>query len=180
MTRRERTPMGQQYGCHEGNRNTGIQWPITVPRIYMDTILLGRLQTCWEEMSGKSVWCQLVLWLNLRPLWSFNRAAPRIALQLSARYLPETRTWRFLGGLKFCHKWLNCRSAMLLNWPAANLFLMREKRYPGPASSISQPESVLPSLVNCTARGAGLLGPSVSWNRANNDPTPEKWKTFLS
>lgn len=50
---------------------------------------------------------------------------------------------------------------------------MREKRYPGPASSMSQPDRVLPSLVNCTASGAGLLGPSVSWKRANNDPTPE-------
>lgn len=46
--------------------------------------------------------------------------------------------------------------------PAANLFLMSEKRYPGPASSMSQPDRVLPSLVNCTASGAGLLGPSVS------------------
>lgn len=57
-------------------------------------------------------------------------------------------------------------------FPAANLFLMSEKRYPGPASSMSQPDRVLPSLVNCTASGAGLLGPSVSWKRANNDPTP--------
>lgn len=47
-------------------------------------------------------------------------------------------------------------------FPAANLFLMSEKRYPGPASSMSQPDRVLPSLVNCTASGAGLLGPSVS------------------
>lgn len=63
--------------------------------------------------------------------------------------------------------------AKMLNWPAANLFLMREKRYPGPASSMSQPDKVLPSLVNCTASGAGLLGPSASWKRANNDPTPK-------
>lgn len=49
---------------------------------------------------------------------------------------------------------------------------MSENRYPGPASSMSQPDRVLPSLVNCTARGAGLLGPSVNWKRANNDPTP--------
>ncbi|TNN36433.1 hypothetical protein EYF80_053399 [Liparis tanakae] len=46
--------------------------------------------------------------------------------------------------------------------PAANLFLTREKRYPGPASSMLQPDSVLPSLVNCTASAAGLLGPSTS------------------
>lgn len=57
---------------------------------------------------------------------------------------------------------------------------MREKRYPGPASSISQPESVMPSLVNCTASGAGLLGPSVSWKRANSEPTPEKGKKGLA
>lgn len=37
---------------------------------------------------------------------------------------------------------------------------------------MSQPDSVLPSLVNCTARGAGLLGPFVSWNRASKEPTP--------
>lgn len=56
--------------------------------------------------------------------------------------------------------------------PAANLFLMREKRYPAPTSSMSQLDRVLPSLVNCTASGAGLLGPSDSWNRASSDPTP--------
>lgn len=56
--------------------------------------------------------------------------------------------------------------------PAANLFLMREKRYPAPTSSMSQLDRVLPSLVNCTASGAGLLGPSDSWNRASSDPIP--------
>lgn len=71
-----------------------------------------------------------------------------------------------------------CYLDIYLDWPAANLFLIREKRYPGPASSMSQPDSVLPSLVNCTASGAGLLGPSVSWKRASSDPTPgRKWKT---
>ena len=56
--------------------------------------------------------------------------------------------------------------------PAANLFLTSEKRYPGPASSISQPDRVLPSLVNWTAREEGLLGPPDRRNRANNEPTP--------
>lgn len=45
-------------------------------------------------------------------------------------------------------------------FPAANLFLMSENRYPAPTSSMSQPESVLPSLVNCTTNGEALLGPS--------------------
>ncbi len=38
---------------------------------------------------------------------------------------------------------------------------------------MSQPDRVLPSLVNCTATGEGLLGPSDSWKRASSDPTPE-------
>jgi len=66
-----------------------------------------------------------------------------------------------------------CVVIKMAHRPAANLFLTREKRYPGPASSMPQPDSVLPSLVNCTASAAGLLGPSVSWKRANSEPTPE-------
>lgn len=37
---------------------------------------------------------------------------------------------------------------------------------------MSQPDNVDPSLVNCRTNGAGLLGPSVSWNLASSDPTP--------
>lgn len=100
-----------------------------------------------EKVTGGSVWCPSVLCPRCRPqsiaVVLFNSAALSSMGQLSARY-----------------------------FPAANLFLTREKRYPGPASSMSQPDRVLPSLVNCTASGAGLLGPSVSWKRANNDPTP--------
>ena len=58
--------------------------------------------------------------------------------------------------------------------PAANLFLMSENLYPAPTSSMSQPERVLPSLVNCTTNGEGLLGPSDNWNLANKEPTPTK------
>lgn len=56
--------------------------------------------------------------------------------------------------------------------PAANLFLISENRYPAPTSSISQLDRVLPSLVNCTTRGEGLLGPSDNWNLASKEPTP--------
>ena len=51
---------------------------------------------------------------------------------------------------------------------------MSENLYPAPTSSMSQPERVLPSLVNCTTNGEGLLGPSDNWNLANKEPTPTK------
>ena len=35
---------------------------------------------------------------------------------------------------------------------------------------MSSPDNVVPSLENCTARVAGLLGPSVNSNLALNDP----------
>lgn len=41
-----------------------------------------------------------------------------------------------------------------------------------PTSSTSTPERVLPSLMNCTASVAGLLGPSESSNFALRDPEP--------
>lgn len=43
-----------------------------------------------------------------------------------------------------------------------------------PTSSTSAPERVLPSLMNCTASVAGLLGPSESSNFALRDPEPTK------
>lgn len=58
--------------------------------------------------------------------------------------------------------------------PVENLFLTSESRYPVPSSWKSQPDNVLPSLLNCTANWDGLLGPWASWKRANSAPTPAK------
>lgn len=54
----------------------------------------------------------------------------------------------------------------------ANLFLLRDSLYPVPNSSMSTPDSVLPSLINCTARVVGVDGPSESSNLALRDPEP--------
>lgn len=43
---------------------------------------------------------------------------------------------------------------------------------------MSQPERVLPSLVNCTTSGEGLLGPSDNWNLASKEPTPLKEERY--
>lgn len=141
------------------------------------------IQYCWVGCRPvERRWVESLSGVSSSSGWTSDRCGRSTVLPPGSRFscLPGIYLNHERHDVFWCHKWLNYRSAMLLNWPAANLFLTREKRYPGPASSISQPESVLPSLVNCTASGAGLLGPSVSWNRANNDPTPEKWKTFLS
>lgn len=64
--------------------------------------------------------------------------------------------------------------------PVANLFLLRDSRYPGPSSSRSTPDRVLPSLMNCTARVVGLDGPSDSSNLALRDPAPGVQSEALS
>lgn len=56
--------------------------------------------------------------------------------------------------------------------PVANLFLLRESLYPVPCSSMSTPDRVLPSFINCTARVEGLDGPSDSSNLALRVPAP--------
>lgn len=56
--------------------------------------------------------------------------------------------------------------------PVANLFLLRESLYPLPSSSMSTPDRVLPSLINCTARVEGFEGPFDSSNLALRDPAP--------
>jgi len=56
--------------------------------------------------------------------------------------------------------------------PVANLFLLRESLYPVPCSSMSTPDRVLPSLINCTARVEGFEGPFDSSNFALRDPAP--------
>ena len=55
----------------------------------------------------------------------------------------------------------------------ANLFLLRESLYPVPCSSMSTPDKVLPSFMNCTARVEGFEGPLDSSNLALRDPAPE-------
>lgn len=56
--------------------------------------------------------------------------------------------------------------------PVANLFLLRESLYPAPCSSMSTPDRVLASFINCTARVEGLDGPFESSNLARKDPAP--------
>lgn len=56
--------------------------------------------------------------------------------------------------------------------PVANLFLLRESLYPLPWSSISTPDSVVPSFKNCTARVEGFEGPLESSNFALSVPAP--------
>lgn len=56
--------------------------------------------------------------------------------------------------------------------PVANLFLLRESLYPVPSSSMSTPDRVLPSFINCTARVEGVDGPSDSSNLALRHPEP--------
>ena len=56
--------------------------------------------------------------------------------------------------------------------PEANLFLLRESLYPGPWSSMSTPDRVLPSFINCTAIVEGFEGPLDSSNLALSDPAP--------
>lgn len=65
-----------------------------------------------------------------------------------------------------------CRDDKEYVIPVANLFLLRESLYPVPCSSISTPDRVLPSFINCTARVEGFDGPFESSNLALRDPAP--------
>lgn len=67
------------------------------------------------------------------------------------------------------------------NEPVANLFLLRESLYLVPCSSMSTPDSVLLSFMNCIANVDGLDGPVERSNLALREPAPgiKHKRTFI-